>query len=211
MQVKKLTNSILSSNSYVIFKEDEKHAWLVDPGDSHQIFDWIVKHNKIVKGILLTHYHIDHIYGVNDICDRFPELKIFASEQSLVGLYSEKLNGSYYMEMPYEVNFKEIQVVDSNSEIELFNSGTKAQVIYTPGHNNDCISFKIDKYLFTGDALIPGVKVHTKSKNANKLIAYETISRIMEDFPDDTIICPGHKDICLLKEIEFKELIRPTV
>lgn len=205
MQVKKFTNSILSSNSYVIFKDEERYAWIIDPGDSRQIFDWLKENNKTVKGILLTHYHIDHISGVNDFFEAYPSLKIYASELSIEGLYSPKLNGSYYMEMSYEVNCKEIQVVGSDSEIELFNSEQKASIIYTPGHNNDCISYKIGKYLFTGDALIPGVKVHTKSKNANKLIAHETISRIMVNFPEDTIICPGHKEICMLKDIELNE------
>jgi hydroxyacylglutathione hydrolase len=211
MQVKKFTNSILSSNSYVIFTEEERHTWLVDPGDSHQILNWLVAHNKMVVGILLTHYHIDHIYGVNDICEEYPSLKIYASELSLVGLYSEKLNGSYYMEMPYVVDCKEIQIVKADSQIVLLNSEQKAIVISTPGHNNDCISYKIGKYLFTGDALIPGVKVHTKSKLGNKSIAQETINQIITNFPGRTIICPGHKEICLLKEIEVKELIRATI
>lgn len=211
MKIKKFTNSILSSNSYIIFKEGESEAWLVDPGDSHPIFNWLRDNNKIIRGILLTHYHFDHIYGVNDICEKFPELKIYASELSLVGLFSPKINSSYYLETPYTVSFKNITVIGNNSEIELFNSGQKAKVLFTPGHNNDCISFEIGKYLFTGDALIPGVKVHTKSKKGDKLIAHKSISRIYGNYPGDTIICPGHKDICLLKDIEAKESIRITV
>ncbi|MFC2107371.1 MBL fold metallo-hydrolase [Bacteroidota bacterium] len=205
MQVKRFTNSILSSNSYLLYTE-ENTVWLVDPGDSQPIMKWLEINSKSVKGILLTHYHVDHIYGVNDFCEEYPELKIYTSEQSLDGLFSAKLNGSYYMEMTYEVSFKDIQIVDSNSEIELFDSGEKAGVLLTPGHNNDCISFEIGKYLFTGDALIPGVKVHTKSKQGDKLIAHETISRIIEMFPGDTIICPGHKEIILLKNIKIEEL-----
>ena len=170
MQVNQFTNSILSSNSYVIFKEEEKGVWVVDPGDSLQISNWLKDYDKTIKGILVTHYHIDHIYGVNDLCEEYRELKIYASKQSLIGLYSIKLNGSDYMEMPYKVLSKDIQIVDSNSEIELFDIGQKARVLLTPGHNNDCISFEIGRYLFTGDALIPGVKMHTKSKQGNKLI-----------------------------------------
>jgi len=206
MKVKKFTNSILSSNSYVIFKKEERYSWVVDPGDSYQIFDWLKNHNKQVRGILLTHYHADHIYGVNDICTEFPDALVFASNLSLEGLYSAKLNGSYHMEMPYELSCKEIQVIDNNSEIEIFDSGQIAKVLLTPGHNNDCISFKICQYLFTGDALIPGVKMHTKSKQGNKRIARETISRIIEQFPGDTIVCPGHKEMILLKNINIDEL-----
>ena len=207
MQVKKFINRILSSNSYVIFKEEERYAWLIDPGDSRQIFDWLKEHDKTIRGILLTHYHIDHIYGVTDFVEEYPDLNIYASALSLVGLFSAKLNSSYYLEMPYEVASKDIQIVDANSEIDLFGNNIKALVLYTPGHNNDCISFEIGKYLFTGDALIPGFKVHTKSKYADKVVAQETISRIINNFHDDTIICPGHEDMTLLKDIKTEDFV----
>ena len=210
MQIKKFTNSILSSNSYVIFKEEERHAWLVDPGDSQPIFNWLTENNKAVKGILLTHYHIDHIYGVNDILEEDQSIDIYASEQSLDGLYSSKMNGSLYMEMPYEVTSKEIQIVDANTEIELFASDIKAKVLSTPGHDNDCISFEVGDYLFTGDALIPGVKIHTKSKNGDKLIAQETIKRIFNQYNSSTIICPGHKEMTPLGEIQITEIFTNT-
>ncbi|HAF30217.1 MAG TPA: hypothetical protein DCG75_14340 [Bacteroidales bacterium] len=201
MLVIKFTNSIFSSNTYLIYREEEKDVWLIDPGDSSQIFKWLKINDKIIKGILLTHYHIDHIYGVNDFYEEYPGLKIYASEQSLVGLFSEKLNGSYYMEMPYVLTCKKIQIVDANSEINLFENNIKALVLYTPGHNNDCISFEIGKYLFTGDALIPGVKIHTKSKLGDKLLALESIDRIVNQYARDTIICPGHGYICLLGDL----------
>ena len=207
MQVKKFINRILSSNSYVIFKEEERYAWLIDPGDSRQIFDWLKEHDKTIRGILLTHYHIDHIYGVTDFVEEYADLNIYASALSLVGLFSAKLNSSYYLEMPYEVASKDIQIVDANSEIDLFGNNIKALVLYTPGHNNDCISFEIGKYLFTGDALIPGFKVHTKSKYADKVVAQETISRIINNFHDDTIICPGHEDMTLLKDIKTEDFV----
>ena len=185
----------------------EDTVWLVDPGDSQPIIEWLEVNNKSVKGILLTHYHIDHIYGVNDFYEKYPDLKIVASENTLLGLYSPKLNGSYYMEMPYEVSCKTIQIVETNSVIGLFSSGDQATVFYTPGHNNDCISYSVGKYLFTGDALIPGIKVHTKSKSGNKIVAKETVVKIFESFPGETIICPGHKDICLLQNIVMTEIV----
>tara|TARA_B110000114_G_scaffold2002_1_gene1905 strand:+ start:6724 stop:7353 length:630 start_codon:yes stop_codon:yes gene_type:complete len=207
MKVKKFTNTILSSNTYLIYKEEENEVWLIDPGDSVVIINWIKANNKTVKGILLTHYHIDHIYGVNDFHEKFNDLKIYASRYTIEGLFSAKLNGSYYMEIPYEVTCKEIQIVDDNFEIGLFDSNQKANIIYTPGHNNDCISFGIDKYLFTGDALIPGVRVHTRSKQGDKLVAQESINRIFKQYSGDTIICPGHGEMTLLKEIKIKTKI----
>ena len=206
MIVKKFINKILSSNSYIVHTIDERNVWVIDPGESDQILSWINENNKTVEGSLLTHSHIDHIYGVNDICEKFHDLIIYASDFANEGMYSAKSNGSYYMEMPYIINHSNISFVKENSKIELFKNGTIAEVISTPGHNNDCISFSISNYLFTGDALIPGVKIHTRSKKSDRLIAVDSINKILNNFNGNTIICPGHGEIEILNLIELPDL-----
>ena len=206
MFVKVFHNSILSSNTYVIYNNFDNSVWIVDPGDSEQLLNFIYENVKKVKGILLTHSHIDHIYGVNDLCKKFPDLIIYASELANEGMHSAKFNGSYYMEMSYIIKHEKISFVNENSVIELFNDKTIAKVINTPGHNDDCISFSINNYLFTGDALIPSVKVHVKSKKANRLIAIQSINKILNIFSSDTIICPGHNEMERLSLIEIPDL-----
>ncbi len=206
MIVKKFINKILSSNSYIVHTNDERNVWVIDPGESDQLLSWINENKKIVEGILLTHSHIDHIYGVNDICNEFQDLTIYASHFSNEGMKSPKYNGSYYMGISYVINHGNINFVKENSTIELFKDKTIAKVISTPGHNNDCISFSIDNYLFTGDALIPGVKIHTKSKKSDRLIAIESINKILYNFTGDTIICPGHREMEILNLIEIPDL-----
>ncbi len=207
MKVEKFTNKILSSNSYIIHNDEDREIWLIDPGDKSQLLDWITLNNKTVKGILLTHSHIDHIYGVNAICAKFPGLEIFTSEQALTGFYSAKANGSYYMEMPYLVEHKKITIVEDNCEIKLFGNKFKAIVLYTPGHNNDCISFIINENIFTGDALIQGHRIHTKSKNSNKQSVINSIHKIMSCANENTIICPGHGDMVKIKNISIDDII----
>jgi hydroxyacylglutathione hydrolase len=206
MYVVKFNNSILSSNSYILFDDEYDSVWIIDPGDSIPLKAWMTKQKKTLQGILLTHSHIDHIYGVNELCESFPDLQIYSSEHSLVGLFSAKANGSYHMENPYVVNHDKITIVKDGQIICLFGNKYQACILSTPGHNNDCISFEVEGYLFTGDALIPGVRVYTKSKNGNKLVAWETINRIVQLFSGETIICPGHREMSLLKDISINEL-----
>jgi glyoxylase-like metal-dependent hydrolase (beta-lactamase superfamily II) len=200
MKVEKFINKILSSNSYILHDKEEVSIWIIDPGDSKQLINWIRQKNKIVKGILLTHSHIDHIYGVNDIIKENPNLEIYASKNAAEGLYSPKANGSYYMEMNYTVKSNEVNYLVNEDVIELW-KGKTTVVFDTPGHDYDCISFYCNEYLFTGDALIPGIKPHLKSKKADKQSAYETISWIKKTFNPSVVICPGHKEICALKNI----------
>jgi len=204
--VEKFTNSIFTSNSYIIYSGNESNAWLVDPGDSEPLIEWFNKKNKIPVGILITHSHFDHIYGINHIVDKYPEIIIYSSEQAKKGMLSSKLNASYYMEFPFVVKSKYIITINHNESI-VINENTNATVHYTPGHNNDCISYQIENYLFTGDALIPGIKVHIKSKYSNKIQAVQSINYMVDSFNPDTFICPGHGDICQLKKININDLI----
>jgi len=199
MIVERFINSIFSSNTYILNLEEENGLWVVDPGDVKPIKEYIKIHNKFLKGILITHSHFDHIYGVNELIEDFHTTQIFASKNARDGMNSAKLNGSYYTENPFVVKSKNINIVEENDSILLFN-GYTANVIYTPGHNNDCLSFKINQHLFTGDALIPGIKVYTKSKFGDKLQAQKSIDRIIKECNPKTFIYPGHGDICSIED-----------
>lgn len=205
MKVEKFVNSIFTSNSYIVYFEESDSVFVVDPGDSKPILDWIKKNNKFLNGIFITHSHFDHIYGINDLCDINPHLEIYTSKYSKEGLLSSKLNRSYYAEIPFVVTSGNINVVEEGDKILLFEN-IFANVIYSPGHNNDCMSFEITEYLFTGDALIPGIKIHTKSKNSDKIKAKESIVRIINQFDNKTQICPGHGDISSLGDIVVSSL-----
>lgn len=50
MWVKKYINSIFSSNTYLLYKKESENVWLIDPGDSMQIFDWINAKKRKSKG-----------------------------------------------------------------------------------------------------------------------------------------------------------------
>lgn len=200
MRVKRFINSIFESNSYLIYYEKSDSVYVIDPGDSIPIIEFIVNNNKILKGILITHYHFDHIYGVNELRKKFKNSLVYASLKSKDGLFSSKINGSLYAEMPLIIENKDVIWVKNGDLIELCNT-TYANVYDTPGHNDDCISYHIGNYLFVGDTLIPGFKVHLRSKKADKDEAYKSISWIEQHFSGETIICPGHKEEGILKEI----------
>lgn len=200
MKIIRFVNSIFTSNSYLICFEESDSVFVVDPGDSIPILDWLKNNHKSLKGILITHSHFDHIYGINDLYGHFPMIQIYASENAKEGMLSAKLNRSYYTENPFVVNCININIV-AEADTILLTQSHYANVIYTPGHNNDCLSFEIENNVFTGDSFIPGIKVHTKSKNSDKKQAEDSIKRIIEQFDDDTMIWPGHEENCLLGEM----------
>lgn len=201
MKVERFVNSIFTSNTYILNYKDEKGIWVIDPGDSMPIIQWLERNNKFLNGILITHSHFDHIYGINHLQEIFPEIKVYASFFAIEGMKSEKLNGSLYLEIPFTIKRQDINIIREGDRIKLWKD-IILNVFETPGHDRDCLTFQIGKNLFTGDALIPGIKVHTKLKYSDKTLARNSIKRIFDDFADDMMLWPGHKNNCLLSELK---------
>ena len=202
MQIISHVNSIFSSNTYILFKESYIDVWIIDPGDTEFIFNWLSINNKNVKGVLLTHSHFDHIYGLNQLQNNFPFVEVFASVYAKDGLFNDKVNGSYYKEIPFVINRNDITYLVDGNSIELW-PNCKLNVYETPGHGNDCLVFHVENNLFTGDSLIPGIRVFTKLKNGNKVLAEKSIQKILKTFDKNIMIWPGHEKSCILSSINL--------
>lgn len=205
MEIKRFVNKIFNSNTFLLTKKEEENVWIVDPGDSSSLIsDWIKNENRNLAGVLLTHAHFDHMYGLNHLIELFPSAEIYASPFAKEIMTSPKLNGSLYQEIPFTIHKSAYNFIGEGDTISLWNEKTLF-VYETPGHSPDSISFFAEDNLFTGDALIPGIKVFTKLKNGNKLQAENSINKIVTLFGPDTMIWPGHEENCLLRSLVSDE------
>jgi glyoxylase-like metal-dependent hydrolase (beta-lactamase superfamily II) len=116
---------------------------------------------------------------------------VFASEEGKKGLSSAKLNLSLYHEDPIEYSGSNLHILAESDKVELFQNCFLV-TLETPGHNWDCLTYKVGKYLFTGDSYIPGIEVVTKLKGGNREASKKSIQKIVKSFSKKTIICPGH-------------------
>ncbi len=193
MIVKRIQNTLYSSNSYLIYCNTSHDAWLVDVGDFEEIFKFLPE-EKQIKGAFITHAHNDHIYGLNSLIEVFPDCIIYASDFCKLGLYSEKLNLSFYREQPFVFKGMNLQVLCENDGFELF-SGCKISVVETPGHNWGSLTYVLNDYLFTGDSYIPNYDVVTKLKGGDKLQSVFSLEKIHNLIKPEIKVCPGHGPI----------------
>ncbi len=186
MVIHRVVNTVFTSCSYIIAQDHR--SWLVDCGDVDQLLPHI---DGRLCGVLLTHSHFDHIYGLNHLLSVFPGVPIFTNEVGREGLLSDKINLSRYHEEPFVLDVPEnIQVVEDGTAINLFED-VNARAVYTPGHSPSCVTWVLDDAVFSGDSYIPGIKTVTLFPHADKGLAAQSEARIIDLMKHRTIY-PGH-------------------
>jgi glyoxylase-like metal-dependent hydrolase (beta-lactamase superfamily II) len=132
------------------------------------ILNIIEDNNYTLSGVLITHDHQHHVSGLKTIM-RIYDAEIFAIN-------------------PVVMEQRTTLVRDG----VLFNVGPfRTEVISIPGHSADSAVFKIDRLLFTGDALSAGLLGETASSYAAKTQISALRSRLLS-LPGDYTVLPGH-------------------
>ena len=193
MKVSHIVNSVYASRTYILTQEGCSLVWLVDCGDVPPLMDYLSSMGgdlSIIKGVLLTHVHYDHIYGLSMLKKSFPSLQVFTNEYGKKALADIRMNYSKYHNDPIVYESENVITCDEGSVIELFD-GVQAKVYRTLGHSPSCLTYEVGDYLFTGDAYIPGVKVVTTLKGGDKAKAAQSVERILR-LAEGKEICAGH-------------------
>lgn len=193
LKVKHIVNSVFTSRMYILTQEGSYSVWLVDCGDVPPLMYMLSSMGDafIIKGVLLTHVHYDHIYGLPRLTEKFPSLRVYTNEYGKNALMDIRLNYSKYHNDPIEYESENVVTCEEGSVIELFD-GVQAKVYHTPGHSPSCQTYEVGDYLFTGDAYIPEIKVVTTFKGGDKVKAAESVERILR-LAEGKVVCPGHK------------------
>lgn len=187
--VQEVRNKHFSSSSYILSDKKNDHCWVVDIGEFVSLFEQIPV-GKTIKGVFLTHGHFDHIAGINDLVEVYPECKVYTSSFGEKMLRSDALNLSKYHEMPMVFN-GQVEVLEDGDVVRLFED-VELSAIATPGHCPSCLTYQVGNYLFTGDSYIPWAPVVTKLRYGDKEEAQRSVSKILGLITSTTIVCPGH-------------------
>lgn len=66
MKIEKFVTGIISTNCYIVTNEETKETVIVDPANlSKAMIGYIEEEELVIKAILLTHAHFDHIMGID--------------------------------------------------------------------------------------------------------------------------------------------------
>ena len=186
MTIHQIVNSIFNSCSYVLTQD--KQSWLVDCGDVDQILPLV---DGKLQGVLLTHAHFDHIYGLNNLESLFPGVPVYTVMAGLNGLMSDKLNFSRYYGEPFIFDSPDnVKLVNDGDSISLFD-GVEIKAVATPGHSPGCVTWLTSNAIFTGDSYIPGVKTVANLPHSDKDLALKN-EALIRQMVENRSIYPGH-------------------
>ena len=186
----------MSSFCYLVCDEITKRSIIVDPGSEKSMEEiaFINKEGLLLDYIFLTHEHIDHTWGVNSLLDVFPETKVICTRSCKDALprVSKIFFQFYYDDPGYVYQVKRVDYITEELGWQLRWGKHKIRFISTPGHTPGSMCIAIDNVLFGGDTLMP-FKPFIKKRNGGSLVQLqESIKKMVNIFPKDTIVYPGH-------------------
>ncbi|GHU52650.1 MBL fold hydrolase [Clostridia bacterium] len=167
MDIKKFN---LSANCYVVSFENGE-CFAVDIGmGGEMVLDYIKENNLLLKAILITHGHFDHIGGTENI-RLATGATVYVSQEDSPMLTSDKLNLAE-MALKTVEPVKEFKILNNSLVI----CGEVIAVYKTPGHTLGSVCFQLGKYLFTGDTLFKGGIGRTDFPNGD----FDTIQKSLQ-------------------------------
>tara|TARA_B110000014_G_scaffold262066_1_gene255221 strand:+ start:3017 stop:3745 length:729 start_codon:yes stop_codon:yes gene_type:complete len=120
-------------DNYIWLIQEKLNGIIVDPGDAKPVLTKLEKEKINLKAILITHKHHDHIGGIEELINNYPNVKIYGPENNQFG-------------------FK-YQIVKEGDAITVSGTKVKFNIIETPGHTLDHIVYVDKEHLFCGDTL----------------------------------------------------------
>ncbi|MDR3072857.1 MAG: MBL fold metallo-hydrolase [Clostridiales Family XIII bacterium] len=192
MVIERILAGMIGTNCYLIWDESTLEAAVIDPAqDLPEISDTILREKLILKYILLTHGHGDHIGGVEAIMDQNPDTKLVAGKAESTLLTDSRLNISREITGRSIVLHPDIFVSQGDT---LFLGEQKLEIIETPGHTPGGISILAGEALFSGDTLFRTSIGRTDLPLGSYEDLMDSIREKLYVLPDDTLVFPGHMD-----------------
>lgn len=181
--------SEFTENTYVI--SEKKEAIIIDPGVKfNQLNEYIDENELIVKAILLTHGHVDHIFTINECVDAF-DCPVYIHENERDFLFDPNLNlsSTTYKKIVLQNKSKVVTYKDKDKIDLPYN---KISVFYSPGHTRGSSCFHYKHFLFSGDTIFNNAVGRTDLPTGSQKKLQDSINSLLNHFKDNTVIYPGH-------------------
>lgn len=160
-----------SNFNYILADDESGECIVIDPIDVITVLETVRKNDLIVKYVVNTHTHPDHIHGNDPIIKVFLNSKILVHEKGV-----DKVS-------------PRSDTVGEGDEISLGNHSIK--VHYTPGHCPDHIALEVGNYLFIGDTVFVAGCGNTRF-GGDPEVLYDTFANKIMKMNENLHLLVGH-------------------
>ena len=182
-------------NGFVVACETTCEAVLIDPGDEvTALLAFAERHALVIRHILLTHAHVDHVTGVA-AAKRVLGAPVYLHRDDLF-LYEQVVQAGAMFGVTVEPQ-PPIDVFYVPGQTIAFGA-YETRVHHTPGHCPGGVCLQIGrkgesgKDLFVGDTLFAGSIGRTDLSGGDYNTLITSIRTVLFAFGDDAIVHPGH-------------------
>jgi hydroxyacylglutathione hydrolase len=191
VDVRAFTVGPFQENTFILRADGSDRALLIDPGDEPELLTGAIeKLGATVDAILITHTDVDHVGAVAPL-----------AKATGAPVYCPKLEVERLKDImghvpipgigPYE-GYDPEETVEGGEELEL--AGLRIEVVATPGHTEGHVTYAFpdEKVIASGDVLFQGSIGRTDRPNGDHQTLLNSIATLLERYPDDTLVLPGH-------------------
>jgi hydroxyacylglutathione hydrolase len=191
---------------WAISAPNNNHVVIVDPGEAEPVIEYLHKQHLKLNAILLTHHHMDHIGGVEELL-AFSKVPVYGPQSQDIPLVSD-------------------YAVEGNN-INLPAIDLQLKVMAVPAHTLDHVVYYNDTVVFTGDTLFTGGCGRIFEGTVEQML--RALRRITALNPKTLVYCaheytinnlrfaaevePNNQDLLfrLARSVELRKINKPTV
>ncbi|MBR2912269.1 MAG: MBL fold metallo-hydrolase [Lentisphaeria bacterium] len=186
MKIEILPTGPLSTNCYLIYLEDKRVLYIVDPGaDPENIAAHAKKYDAEKCAILLTHAHADHIGAAGKVAKELNVSRTWLGDED-----------KFIYDSPDNHIFPYYSRATDRPETSEFDPEGDFEVRKLPGHSPGGAGFLFrhngDSAFFVGDSIFEGSIGRTDLWGGDFDVLIESIQREVLSLEDDLILFPGH-------------------
>jgi glyoxylase-like metal-dependent hydrolase (beta-lactamase superfamily II) len=197
MDVRSFTVGMVAENCYVARRDGADRAVIFDPGEEADRLIGAIEALAVkIDAILLTHTHFDHVGAVAPVA-RATGAPVYCPALEVPVLADIMSFVPWPGFGPYE-SYDADETVSGGERLAL--AGFEIDVLFTPGHSPGHVTYSIadEQALFSGDVLFEGSIGRTDLPGADGPTLMRSIATLVETFPPETTVYPGHMGITTL-------------
>lgn len=198
----------IDTNCYLLYDAQSKEAALIDVGGPIDTLVAHIEENDLdLKYIFATHVHMDHVEGVPQIQEKFPDALVGYCQLdcedflNMPGWIKEHYP-EMYAGMMKNPEIKKWEEYDLSTFVkpdiyleddQIYKLGNlEIRTFLSPGHSAGSICFYVEDVLFSGDVLFYRQVGRTDLLGGSKEDIAKSVQRLYAELPDTTKVYPGH-------------------